>query len=146
MITINPDTTLNDLSQIKRRLSQLALLQVDGYFLQKMREAFEHRVFFLLRGSRDQKIGIEPTPMYETGQLGQEFYISSYGIEMPAHGFWIEGLHTGQDIWGVPLAALLDQLYSAETRRRGPIFGPIWDITENEAVEFEEQSLRFFYM
>lgn len=145
MFSLDYAKTAEDLTLIKERLSDLATMWVDGYFLQKMREVYEERVFGKLEGSYGQEIGIQPTPMYETGQLWREFYISRDGIEMPAHGFWIEGLREGQDIWDVPLSALIDQLYNVEVSRDGPVFGPILDITDDEGDEFERQTLRFFY-
>lgn len=145
MIKIDLPAFRESIRNIEYGITRVAILHFDGFALQKIKEAYDERVFEDLLGSLGQDIGLEPTPMHETGMLRDTFMVTRDALEMVDYGFELEGLDDGQSTDGITdIGQLASQFYDKEVGEGRLIFGPIWDITLPEKDVLEEQAVRMF--
>lgn len=145
MIKIDLPAFKESMRKIEYGITRVGIAHFDGFAMQKIKEAYDERVFEKLLGSLGQDIGLEPTPMHETGLLRDTFIIVRDGIEIQDYGFWLEGLDDDQSTEGITdVGQLADQFYDKEVGRGQLIFGPIWDLTKDEIEEMEIQAARMF--
>jgi hypothetical protein len=64
------------------------------------------------------------------------------GLDMLEYGFILEGIESADDVENEDI---IENLYRTTLEDDLLIFGPIWDITDNEAEIIEEESARMFY-
>jgi hypothetical protein len=145
MIQIDLAVFRESIRKIEFGITRMAIMHWDGYGMQSLKEAYDKRVFEKLLGSLGQEIGVMPTPMHETGLLRQSFYIHRDGLQVQDYGFLLEGLDENQSTEGISdISQLEDQLYEKSVGEGRMIFGPIWDLTEDEIEVMEEQAARMF--
>lgn len=143
---IDINSFIDSIRRIEYAISRIGIVHFDGYALQKIKEAYDIRVFEKLEGSLGQGIGLPPTPMHETGDLRQFFAVTRDGLDVLDYGFWLEGLDDVANTEGVTdIGQLENELYERSVTNRQLVFGPIWDITDDEAESLEEEAERMFY-
>jgi len=126
MISLDLSSFFDSMKRIETGITRLGIFHVDGGMMMELQLAYDRRVFDECVGSEGQDIGVPPTPMYETGDLRASFAVTRDGLDMLDYGHFLEG-------------------FGGEQANGGLVFGPIWDITDNEAEVIEEEAARMFY-
>jgi hypothetical protein len=142
MISIDLTSFLDSMKRIETGITRLGMFHVDGGMMMELQQAYDKRVFDECVGSVGQDIGVPPTPMYETGDLRASFMVTRDGLDMLEYGFELEGIESADDVENEDI---IENLYRTTLENDLLVFGPIWDITDNEAEIIEEESARMFY-